>query len=488
MMNLYRIPLCGALLAVAACGNASDALDLSTPSAPETGAADAELVADETAPPGYSFSTVMSAEDAAPGGGTAYCFFADDLNDNGDAVFSSLLHTGTVKSGSGTFRTKNGALELLGRTGEGAPGGVTFGPQHDSFSGSLNESGDTIFAFSIDGAPVSAPYGRNVGLFRNDKNGVETAILLPDVTLAPNGKPFRGVNMRTSVNNRADLVFSGMIDTSEGIHVANEPYGGLGYGIFQARRDNPSQPHRNTKIRSLVSPGDPAPGGGTFDFAQNVSMNERGEVAFGGHVAGEECRLLGHTQAQRIFCGESVYLRDTQGHIVSIAHQDEPAPGGGTFRIAFGPVVNNHGEVVFVGDLTPAPGISETLGVFLHTNGQTVAVARPGDAMPGGGNIVTVTGYVTGYDLSDDGEVVFHAKLDVDDDQDGNPDTGIYAWKDGVLRLVVRAGRPFENQGMVAWVAQYYGYGLASNNAGQVVVSLGFASGHQALVLATPTP
>ena len=106
--------------------------------------------------------------------------------------------------------------------------------------------------------------------------------------------------------------------------------------------------------------------------------------------------------------------------------------------------------------------------------------------MPGGGNMVTATGYVTGYDLSDDGEVVFQARLDVDDDQDGNPDTGVYAWKDGALRLVVRSGRPFENQGMVAWVAQYYGYGLASNNAGQVVVPLGFASGHQALVLATP--
>ncbi|MFS8069873.1 MAG: hypothetical protein ACMG6S_26205, partial [Byssovorax sp.] len=108
--------------------------------------------------------------------------------------------------------------------------------------------------------------------------------------------------------------------------------------------------------------------------------------------------------------------------------------------------------------------------------------------MPGGGNIVTATGYVTGYDLSDDGEVVFHATLDVDSNQDGYPDTGVYAWKDGVLRLVVRAGMPFEDQGVIAWVGQYYGYGLASNNAGQVVVSLGFASGHQALVLATPAP
>jgi hypothetical protein len=488
MMTLSRIPFCGALLAVAACGNAPDALDMSTPSALETEAAGAELVADMTAPPGYTFSTVMSAEDAVPGGDEAYCFSADDLNDNGDPVFSALLHTGPVGAGVAYFRTKNGALELLGRTGESAPGGVTLGSAHEWFSGSLNAAGDTTFSFKIDGAPVSAPHGRSNGLFRNDRNGVETAILLPDVTLAPNGAPFRGVAMRTSVNNRADIVFSGMIDTSEGIHLANEPYEGLGYGIFQAHRAKKGPPHKGNKIKSLVSPGDPAPGGGTFDFAQNPSMNERGDVAFGAHVAGEECRLLGHTQAQRIFCGESVYLRDKHGDIVSIAHQDEPAPGGGTFRLAFGPVLNNDGDIAFIGDLTPAPGMLQTLGVFLHKNGQTVAVARPGAAMPGGGNMVSASGYVTGYDLSDDGEVVFHATLDVDDNQDGYSDTGVYAWKDGVLRLVVRAGMPFEDQGIVAWVAQYYGYGLASNNAGQVVFSLGFASGHQALVLATPAP
>ena len=151
-------------------------------------------------------------------------------------------------------------------------------------------------------------------------------------------------------------------------------------------------------------------------------------------------------------------------------------------------MINNHGEVLFIGDLTPAPGALESLGVFLYKNGQTVAVARPGAAMPGGGNMVSATGYVTGYDLNDDGEVVFHAKLDVDDNQDGYADTGLYAWKDGVLRLIVRAGKPFENQGVVTYVANYWGYGLASNNAGQVAFSLGFESGPQLLVLAAPAP
>lgn len=488
MMILSRIPLCGALLAVAACGNASDALDVSTTSEPETEAAGIEVVADSIEPPAYTFSTVISEADAISGGGELNCFYADDLNESGDVVFSTWLYAGAVQLGAASLRTKNGALELLGRTGADAPGGVKFGSQHDWYSGSLNEAGDTAFSFHVDGAPVSAPYGRNVGLFRNDRHGVEKAIMLPDVTLAPNGKPFRGVSMRTSMNNRADLVFAGMIETSKGIHQPNEPYDGLGYGIFQWRRDDASLPSRTNGIRSIVSPGDPAPGGGTFDFAQNVSMNERGDVVFGAHLVGEECRTLGQPQAQRIFCGESVYRRNKNGNIVSIAHQDDPAPGGGTFRLAFGPVVNNRGDVLFIGDLTPPPGIVESLGVFLYKNGQTVAVARPGTAMPGGGNMVSASGYVTGYDLNDNGEVVFHAKLDVDDNQDGYADTGIYAWKDGVLRLVVRAGKPFEDHGTVTWVANYWGVGLASNNAGQVAVTVGFEGEPQLLMLATPAP
>ena len=43
------------------------------------------------------------------------------------------------------------------------------------------------------------------------------------------------------------------------------------------------------------------------------------------------------------------------GQIISIAHQGDPAPGGGTFRLAFGPAINNRGDVAFIGDLTPAP-------------------------------------------------------------------------------------------------------------------------------------
>jgi len=123
-------------------------------------------------------------------------------------------------------------------------------------------------------------------------------------------------------------------------------------GIFVANKAG--------QIRSVVIPGDLAPGGGTFDFAEIAWMNARGDVAFGAHIAGEECVGFSpptlKNQSDRIFCGDNVYLRKApSGQIISIAHQGDPAPGGGVFRHAWGPIVNNHGQVPFVGDLTVAP-------------------------------------------------------------------------------------------------------------------------------------
>src|SRR5512132_1588819 len=97
MMTLCRIPLYGALLAVAACGDASDALDALTPSAPGAEAAGVDVDAAVAAPSAYTFTTAVSAGDAAPGGGQVYwSFHADELNDDGDVVFSTWLHTNGV--------------------------------------------------------------------------------------------------------------------------------------------------------------------------------------------------------------------------------------------------------------------------------------------------------------------------------------------------------------------------------------------------------
>src|SRR5262249_32493492 len=156
-------------------------------------------------------------------------------------------------------------------------------------------------------------------------------------------------------------------------------------GIFKARREG--------QISSVVGPGDPAPGGVIFDWAATPWINDGGDVAFVGHVAGEECRPEGFPpQAILILCLQSLYVQDAAtGTIQSIAHAGDPAPGGGVYRQATSPVMNNRGDVVFLGDLTVSSAAGEVTGVYLHSGGVTMRVAGPTDPMPGGGHFVTAS-------------------------------------------------------------------------------------------------
>src|SRR5207247_6062983 len=111
--------------------------------------------------------------------------------------------------------------------------------------------------------------------------------VIPSVTSAPGGGTFQGTLFNPTINNRGDVVFVGIVETEDGVHVPNEAYIGLGAGIFRADAKG--------HIASVVSPGDAAPGGGTFDYTAepwvndgvvggNVHINNRGDVVFSGVV------------------------------------------------------------------------------------------------------------------------------------------------------------------------------------------------------------
>src|SRR5205814_7408620 len=127
------------------------------------------------------------------------------------------------------------------------------------------------------------------------------------------GGTFAGAGFNTSLNNRGDLVFTGIAPT----------HTGLGFGVFKADKQD--------RITNVARPGDTAPGGGTFDGVGNSAwINQAGDVAFVGHVAGEESGL------------SNLYLKDARtGVILSIAHGGDPAPGGGVFRSAYSPVMKD---------------------------------------------------------------------------------------------------------------------------------------------------
>ena len=88
-------------------------------------------------------------------------------------------------------------------------------------------------------------------------------------------------------------------------------------------------------------------------------------MAFGGHLQGEKPIV---DNAGNVLV-DSVYLsKAPSDQIISIAHQGDPAPGGGFFRRALGPILDQSGQVLFVGDLTAPPDALKTTLAPSSTN------------------------------------------------------------------------------------------------------------------------
>jgi hypothetical protein len=423
-------------------------------------------------------------------------FEPNGLNNRGDVLYADDLGTANDPNtfyGEGIFLQSHGGEALLARAGASAPGGGTFDQIFEGPS-SLNDQGDVAFDFTLQ--PAGAPFGVNAGAYRySHSTHAVTAVVVPGVTPVPGDEmhSFAGVGFNPSLNNRGALVFPGIVPTDQGIHAPGEAYIGLGEGLYQADRKG--------NISPVVVPGDAAPGGGTFDFAAAPSVNDGGDVAFQGHVAGEEVSAGPNfpPQAALISALGSVYVKDgATGHITSIAHAGDPAPGGGTLRQALFPQINNRGDVLFTGDLTPAPDANKVLGVFLYSHGVIMAIARPGDTMPGGGHLVTASVGGGNTHMNNQDDVVFNGVLDTDVNHDGTLDTGLFEWSHGKLSLVARTGTVLPGVGTVQDLVMGVtivppppllvpNSGALINDRGQVLFGARLTDGRSVLLLDTPT-
>jgi hypothetical protein len=433
----------------------------------------------------FSFTPVAILGNPAPGpegGNFTSDFEAGGLNNNGQVVFTADLEVPAGAGndvGEGVFLGGNGGLSQIIRIGEKAPGGGTFGGFGSLSPDAINASGDAAFGFGLE--PLTLPVGVNAGVYRYvHSSGQVTAVLVPNVTPVPGGstgETFAGTLFHPSLNNGGDLVFPGIVHTNIG------PGGsiGLGVGIFLADK----QGH----LTKVVRPGDPAPGGSTFDFAQNPAINNPGDVAFGAHITADPVIDLGQTLPISIFAAESVYVKDhATGVIRSIAHQGAAIPdsaGGGTFDYAYAPVLNSQGQILFDAGLrgtTNGHG-NDSQAIFLSSGGQLISIARQGDSVPGGGHIVSASFRPGNYDLNNNGDVAFNALLD-------NGDEAVYVWSHGSLTLVAKTGTVISGVGTIASLDQY-GEGLPNgfvrfNNLGQVAFGVHLTNGGGALLLATP--
>lgn len=402
----------------------------------------------------FSFKPLAFLGDTVPGGpipdaGTAqftFDFEPGDINSKGQVVFGADLTTG----GEGVFfADAQGKLSAMARTGERAPGGGTFGPV---FLGAVNLNDDGVAAIAFHRQHLTFPslLEFDSGLYRyNSAKKQLKAEVLPGAR-APGGGVFHGIGFQPNINNQGSIVFGAIIDTDIG--PANPPGNetGLGLGVFTV--------DANHRVSKVARPGDPAPGGKTFDYVHVGWLNDLGDIAFTAHVQEDECIQFtaSFPEGNQIFCAESIYLRNQQtGRITPIARQGDRAPGGGEFTYAFGQKINNSGQIAFIGGLAADPAGTGHLppdvnsGVFLRSGNRNIAIARPGDPMPGGGRLVTGGFFTADVGLNNHGVVSFDAVIDTDRDGDGREDTALYTWTRGALSRVVGTGDVIPGVGLV---------------------------------------
>jgi hypothetical protein len=454
----------------------------------------------------------------APGGNAwTFDFEPGGINNRGDVTFvADLNNSGGNPIGEGVFLGSRGQsaaqAQALALPGDTVPGG-TYSSGLALGLTSINNRGDSSLALQLE--PFSPDrVGVGGAVYRHDAGSSTLTPVITPGMLAPGrgGGTFAGAYFNTNIDIHRNVLFAGIVKDAAPAPVPF-PDGnpeGLQVGLFQGNAQG--------RLVSVVRPGDPAPGGGVFDEALDGWANNRGDIAFDAHVAGEETVNIGST----LVAGVSVYLKDAStGSIISIAHQGQPAPGGGTYRLAFGPHVNDRGDVVFTGDLTPAPDNSQIEGVFLYSRatGKTTPIIRPGDLLPGGGRLLSASTQQGNIAINNRGDVTFSAILDTThiDPQTHMPehDTGLYLWTNSheggndptvsgqensekgrpALSLIARTGMNIPGVGTILSLRPpglgglgfpFVGSGAALNDPGQVFFQATLTDGRGVLLVATP--
>lgn len=433
------------------------------------------LRASDSSGHGYDFRTIARTGQTEDGVTFGSYFQPGSINNHGSVSFAPALQAG----GESVFLAYRGELKKVRGAGQALPGGAQFGYTLGPVP--MNAYRDTGF-ISV-GLDYALPIGLGAGMYRT-VFGITIPVMLPGITRAPDGTHFQGAAFNAHMNDRYETVFPGLTCSTapSSVPAPGSPplpnpcaAGKLAFGVYRSNVWG--------QISVVVKPGTPAPGGSTFDYAQVPFINNSGDVAFDGHVFGEPCNDPQGQLAYRIFCGESVYLKNGRnGTIISIAHQGQAAPvPGKAYYAAFGPVVNERGQVAFIADLS-ADGSGQN-AVFLYSGGVTQAVAQPGDAMPGGGVFASAGGFPHNAYLNDRQQVAFVGTL-----ADGGQ--GLYVWKDGTVRLVARTGTNVDSGATIASLDDF-GAGAASsqiaiNDLGQIVFAAKLSGGDGALLVATP--
>ncbi|MEZ6193652.1 MAG: hypothetical protein R3C45_20610 [Phycisphaerales bacterium] len=289
-----------------------------------------------------TFRTVALTGDAAPGTdpGVTFKSFRKgvSLNGLGQTVFQAVLQGPGVDStnANGLWSEGSGALNLVARQGNHAPGtepGVVF---EFLSTATLNDTGHVAFRGSLTGPGIDS--ANDSGIWWNGTGA------LAQVARAGGSAPDTGPGVvftgfgDFAFNNNDSFAFGERI-TGPGVDDTNN------VGIWSGPSDD---------LRLVVRRGDPAPGfgaGTSFSTVQIApGMGQAGQVGWTAELVGPE---IDSTNNESLWSG----LPSSINLVARIGDQAPDIEAGKLFTSLNLPKVNALGEMVFLAGVTTTRGI-----------------------------------------------------------------------------------------------------------------------------------
>jgi hypothetical protein len=402
-----------------------------------------------------ALTAIARSGQAAPGSGAGIMSALSNatINSSGQVMAFANLSGTTDSSFQGFFRGDGSApLAALMRQKAAAPG-AGGGIIEGAYGWSFGDTGAVTAEMSLSGTPASQ------GIFQADGNGITQAAR--QFLTAPGAGAGVFSNLNVPTNNSLGQVafFANLNNTNNG---SNQ-------GVF---RYTPS-----AGLIEIARNGQNAAGGGTLSGFINFQLiNNAGQVAFGSGINGAP-----DGANTGIFRGNGTTT-------VAIARHNQAAPGGGVFGGTIGQndlLINNAGQVLFQSPIVSAPDGS-LFGIFRGDGSNLTAIARTGQAMPGGATLNSTGAEMA---LTSGGAALYTGFL-------GNlppgstEDRGMYLSDGRDTIQVVRRGQALDSSTVNSFSYNQYTYAggfNAVNDAGQVAYIANLADGSSAIVKFTPT-
>jgi len=399
-----------------------------------------------------SYQAVALSGQQAPGTGARYrAFSVPILNNAGEVAFSAWLDAGGGPAQNAVYAGRPGALQLVARQGDAAPGmpeGTTFGePPGFSVGGMVvhgrDASGQILLSTWLTG-PSCDPQAW--ALYAGRPGALELVVRQGQAAPGTAGATYSGLYDPT-INDDGTVVFRGAVwgptvtgKTSMGIW-AGRP----GAMQLAARMGEPAA--ALTGLAYVACPGD-----AETDF-HRLMLADSGQILFEGFAATRDLE----SNNWAVWGGSPASLQ-------VLAHAGDPAPdaGDGTRFTNLGAArLDRSGMAVMTTDLASADAAeADASAVYLGRPGYMRLSLRNGSPAPGLGDGAVFERFVDAA-VNSSGQIAVVAVAD------GR--MGLWAGNPDHLRLLALEGQPAPGLPDLCFESSFYGDFVDINDLGQVV-------------------